>query len=279
MDGRPIGIFDSGLGGLTVARALMDLSPAEGIVYVGDTARYPYGPRPQGEVRLFATEIARWLVEERGVKMVVVACNTATAACLGHLQQTLAVPVVGVIEPGLRAAARVSRTRRVGLIATTGTISSGAYPRAARGIELHCLACPGFVELVEEGRTTGPEAQSLVERRLRPLRAAKVDTLLLGCTHYPLLARTISDVMGQEVTLVSSAEETAFEVRAVLNRSGLARPPGPPGERAWCSSGDPALFAHLARRLLSLDLGAVEPVRWAGPALPLSRAPGSRAWA
>jgi glutamate racemase len=278
MDGRPIGVFDSGLGGLTVARALMDLAPAEGIVYLGDTARYPYGPRSQNEVKLFAAEIARWLVAERGVKMVVVACNTATAASLEHLQEKLAVPVVGVIDPGLRAAARVSRTKRVGIIATAGTIGSGAYAKAARGIEVHCLACPGFVELVEEGRTSGPEAQELVERRLRPLLAAKVDTLLLGCTHYPLLARTISEVMGQEVTLVSSAEETAFEVRAVLSRSALERPPGPPGERVWCSSGDPGLFAHLAQRLLSLDLGTVELVRWAAQDRLAPHALRSQAW-
>ncbi|MGH9064428.1 MAG: glutamate racemase [Acidimicrobiales bacterium] len=209
MDDRPIGVFDSGFGGLTVARALIDLAPREDLVYLGDTGRYPYGPRPQAEVATYARQIARLLVDDHDVKVLVVACNTAAAAALALLHLELDVPVVGVIEPGLRAAVRVTRNRRVGVIGTVGTIGSGAYQQAARAqraaVDLHCAACPGFVEFVERGETASEQVHILAERLLAPLRAAGVDTLLLGCTHYPFLARTIADVMGRGVVLVSSA--------------------------------------------------------------------------
>jgi glutamate racemase len=229
MDDRPIGMFDSGFGGLTVARAVIDLLPAEGLVYVGDTGRYPYGPRPQREVRDYALEIARHLVEDHGVKLLVVACNTAAAAApLAELERTFAVPVVGVIEPGVRSVVEVTRTGRVGVIGTVGAVASGAYQRTvarlAPGVELTCAACPGFVEFVERGETASDQVHVLAERLLAPVREAKVDALLLGCTHYPFLARTISDVMGRDVVLVSSADETAFEVRARLEVEGLGSP-------------------------------------------------------
>ena len=261
MDARPIGVFDSGFGGLTVARALIDLCPGEDLVYVGDTARYPYGPRPPAEVRDFSVEIARYLAESEDVKLVVVACNTATSLAFDAVEGAIAVPVVGVIEPGLRAAARATRGGRVGVIGTVGTVASGAYPEAARRIgldlELACLACPGFVEFVERGETDSDQVHVLAERLLSPLRQAGVDTLLLGCTHYPFLARTLSDVMGREVVLVSSADETAFEVATLLAERDLARAAGG-GSHRFLSSGDIDAFTRLGRKLLGPELEAAE---------------------
>ena len=262
MADRPIGMFDSGFGGLTVARAVIDLVPGEDLVYIGDTGRYPYGPRPQDEVRRFARQIAWQLVKEHDVKLIVVACNTAAAAGLGELAAELPVPVVDVIEPGVRSLVAATRSGRVGVIGTVGTISSGADQRAVSllgaGVELTCAACPGFVEFVERGETTGDEVTVLAERLLAPISDAGVDTLLLGCTHYPYLARVISDVLGREVVLVSSADETAFEVADVLRATGLrqTRPTG--GDHRWYSSGDVAWFADLGRRLLGPELASAE---------------------
>jgi glutamate racemase len=262
MDDRPIGVFDSGFGGLTVARALIDLLPAEDIVYVADTGRYPYGPRPLNEVRHFAHQITRLLVDSYDVKMVVVACNTAAAAALDLLRFDHDVPLVGVIDPGVRAAIKASRNHHVGVIGTVGTISSGAYQRAVAaqraGIELTCAACPGFVEFVERGETRSDQVHVLAERLLTPLRNAQVDTLLLGCTHYPFLARTIGDVMGRDVVLVSSADETAFEVRSILQETGLGRRSASKGNHRWVSSGDAGTFRRLGRRLFGPEIDDVE---------------------
>jgi len=264
MDDRPIGVFDSGFGGLTVARALIDLLPGEDLVYIGDTGRYPYGPRPLDEVRGFATQITAKLVHEHRVKMVVVACNTAAAAGLDGLRQAIEVPIMSVIEPGLRAALRATETGRVGVIGTVGTIGSGAYQRAITGlvggteVDLTCAACPGFVEFVERGETDSDQVYVLAERLLAPVREAKVDTLLLGCTHYPFLARTISDVVGREVVLVSSADETAFELRAILAGTDLARTGDAGGTHTWISSGDTNTFRRLGRRLLGPEIDRVE---------------------
>lgn len=262
MNDRPIGIFDSGFGGLTVVRAMMDLLPDEDLVYLGDTGRYPYGPRPLEEVRRFAEQITRELIDRHDVKMVVVACNTAAAAALELLQFRYDVPLVGVIEPGLRAALSVTTTGKVGVIGTVGTIASGSYQRGARqhapSVELICAACPGFVEFVERGDTTSDQVHVLAERLLAPVRAAGVDTLLLGCTHYPFLARTIGDVMGPEVVLVSSADETAFEVRAILERTGGGRRSPGKGRQTWISSGDPATFARLGQKFLGPEIDKVE---------------------
>jgi len=260
-------MFDSGFGGLTVARALIDLLPAEHLVYVGDTGRYPYGPRPLDEVRRFAEQITDLLVGEHDVKLVIVACNTAVAAALRELQARVDVPVVGVIEPGVRSLARATRSGRAGVIGTVGTIGSGAYQRSMAGlapdIELSCAACPGFVEFVERGETRSDQVTVLAERLLAPVRDAKVDALLLGCTHYPFLARTISDVMGRDVTLVSSADETAFEVRHLLEGTALARDPGAGlGRHRWLSSGDVAWFQQLGQQLLGPELRDVEPITW-----------------
>lgn len=268
-DDRPIGMFDSGFGGLTVARAVIDLLPDEDLVYVGDTGRYPYGPRPLDEVRGFAHQITRHLVVRHDVKLVIVACNTAAAAALTSLQAEVAVPVVGVIEPGTRSLVAATRTGRVGVIGTVGTISSGAYQQAVTAtgakVELTCAACPGFVEFVERDDTGSDQVHVLAERLLAPVVDAKVDTLLLGCTHYPYLARTISDVMGRDVVLVSSADETAFEVASILGAGGdvgRRSPAAGPGRHRFASSGDVAEFRRLGARLLGPELAHVEPTPW-----------------
>lgn len=261
-------MFDSGFGGLTVARALIDLVPSEDLVYVGDTGRYPYGPRPLEEVRRFAHQISGWLVEEHDVKLVVVACNTATAAALEELEEALPVPVVGVIEPGVASLRLATRNGRVGVIGTVGTISSGAYQhevaRVAPELELTCAACPGFVEFVERGETRSDQVHVLAERLLAPVADAGVDALLLGCTHYPFLARTIADVMGRDVVLVSSADETAFRVRAMLEDAVAPTGRTGPGRHRWFSSGDVELFRRLGRELLGPELDEASAVRWDG---------------
>lgn len=260
-------MFDSGFGGLTVARALIDLLPAEHLVYVGDTGRYPYGSKPLADVRAYARQIACHLVERFDVKLLVVACNTASAAALAELRAELPVPVLGVIEPGVRALVQATRNGRVGVIGTVGTIGSGAYARAVAAtraaVRLTSASCPGFVEFVERGETDGDQVHVLAERLLAPINAAGVDALLLGCTHYPFLARTISDVVGRDVVLVSSADETAFEALALLESTGLARDAAAgPGRHRFLSSGEVAWFREMGRRLLGPELLEVEPVTW-----------------
>ena len=259
-DPRPIGVFDSGVGGLTVARALMDLLPDERIVYYGDTARGPYGPRDLGEVRDFTAEIVGWLAAQ-DTKLVVAACNTATAAALETDPLAFPVPVVGVIAPAVEAAVAATRSRRVGVIGTEGTIASGAYDRAIAAVDpdvkLFSQACPRFVELVEAGRTTDAEVIEAAADRLAPLRAAEVDTLILGCTHYPLLTGVLSYVMGPAVVLVSSAEETARRVFARLVDDG-ALAHAAVAQHRFVSSGDPATFAGLASRFLGPRLSVVD---------------------
>ncbi|MDP8962302.1 MAG: glutamate racemase [Actinomycetota bacterium] len=271
MDSRPIGIFDSGLGGLSIVRALVDLLPDEQLIYFGDTARFPYGEKSADELRRFALEITTWLLGH--VKMVVVACNSATSAALDTLRNTFAMPILGVIEPGVRAALQVT-AGRLGVIGTQATISSGAYERAVAtagrgggpggradiraGVALTTLACPGFVELVEAGDVSSPLAYDLVHETLAPLYTAGIDTLVLGCTHYPYLARIIGEVMGRDVVLVSSGEETAFEVRHILEETGTVRGPGGgPASRTFLTSGDETTFTLLGRRFLGPDFGPV----------------------
>jgi len=267
VDSRPIGMFDSGFGGLTVARALIDLLPNEDLVYVGDTGRYPYGPKDLGEVREFALQITEHLLRNHDVKLVVIACNTASAAALDELQKITPVPVIGVIEPGAAALLDATRNGRVGVIGTVGTIGSGAYQRAvaqnSAAVELSCAACPGFVEFVERGETESEQVHVLAERLLAPLVDADVDSLLLGCTHYPFLARTISDVMGREVVLVDSADATAFCVSDML-RSGDALRDGAErgGVHRFESSGDIEAFRALGRQLLGPELDDVAPITW-----------------
>lgn len=272
-DSRPIGIFDSGVGGLTVARAVLDLLPQEPIVYLGDGARFPYGPRPVEEIRRFAVEIAEDLVR-RDVKMIVVACNSVEVAAISEVTDAAGVPVIGVIDPGVRAAVRATRNGRIGMIGTEATVRSGAYERAVAAtgarVELFTRACPAFVEHVERGDTSSDELLAVARGYLEPLRAAGVDTLILGCTHYPLLSGLISYVMGDGVVLVSSAEETAKDVYAALLRDGLRREdPGPPTHE-WLTTGDPEAFRRLVRRFLGPEVHDVRVAR----ALPV----GGGAW-
>ena len=260
MTDAPIGIFDSGVGGLTVARAVLDQVPHEPIVYVGDTARGPYGPRPIAEVRSFALDIMDHLVDS-GVKVLVIACNSASAAVLRDARERYAIPVIEVIQPAARRAVRATRNGRVGVIGTRATIDTGAYDdafAAAPDLEVFSQACPRFVEFVEAGVTSGPELLSSARDYLAPLQEADIDTLVLGCTHYPLLTGAISYVMGDGVTLVSSAEETAKDVYRVLVANELVRDPAlaPPVHR-FLATGDPGPFATLAQRFLGPEVTAV----------------------
>jgi len=260
-----IGVFDSGLGGLTVMRALIDLLPDEPMLYFGDTGRFPYGPKPADEVLKYAIEIGD-LLADRGAKLVVVACNSAASVALDALRARLDVPVIGVIEPGLRAATRATRSGRIGVIGTVGTVSSGAYQRAAdageHDVTLTCAACPGFVEFVEAGDVESDQVHVLAERLLAPVRDAGVDTLVLGCTHYPLLTGVLQIVMGDQVTLVSSAEETAKDVVRVLTERDLLREPGdePEAGHEFFATGPVAPFHRLARRFLGLEVAGVRPM-------------------
>ncbi|MQY06743.1 glutamate racemase [Actinomadura macrotermitis] len=257
----PIGIFDSGFGGLTVARAILDQLPNEPVVYLGDSARQPYGPRPIAQVRAFALEMLDDLVAQ-GVKMLVIACNSASSAMLRDARERYDVPVVEVINPAARRAARATANGRVGVIATKATINSRSYDdafAAAPHIELTSAACPRFVDFVESGTTAGPELLAAAREYLRPIVEADCDTLILGCTHYPLLTGVISYVVGDGVTLVSSADETAKDVYRVLQDRGLARAEGAPAPRhRFRATGDPAVFAALGRRFLGPEIGAVE---------------------
>ncbi len=263
-DPRPIGLFDSGLGGLTVVRALLDLLPHTRIVYFGDTGRFPYGPKPADEVLKYSIEIADVLIEQ-DVKMIVVACNSASAAALDHLPRLHERPGEGRDRAGRACrASAATRTGRVGVIGTVGTIASGAYQGAAAAIdaslELTCAACPGFVEFVEAGDVESDQVHVLAERLLAPIKAADVDTLVLGCTHYPLLARTIADVIGPEVVLVSSAEETAFEVLELVGSDTDA--PAPANRVQFLTSGDVATFRSLGARFCGPEVEAVEAWSW-----------------
>lgn len=260
----PIGIFDSGVGGLTVARTIMDQLPNESIIYVGDTKNGPYGPQPIADVRAHAMRIADGLVE-RGAKMLVIACNTATAAFLHDARERYDIPVVEVIRPAVRRAMMATRNCKVGVIGTVGTINSGAYQDLFSlnpQVEVTGAACPSFVDFVERGTTSGRQILGVAEAYLSPLQAAGVDTLVLGCTHYPLLSGVIQLAMGDNVTLVSSAEETAKDVLKVLTESDmLAEPvPGQTPERVFESTGDPTKFAQLATRFLGPAIVGFDPI-------------------
>lgn len=256
----PIGIFDSGVGGLTVARAVLDQLPHESVRYLGDTARAPYGPRPIAEVRRYSLDCLDTLVDS-GVKALVIACNSASAAMLRDARERYDVPVVEVILPAVRRAVAATRSGRVGVIGTRATIGSRAYDdafAAAPHLELTTRACPRFVEFVEVGVTGGDELLGVAEDYLAPVREAGVDTLVLGCTHYPLLTGVLSYVMGDRVTLVSSAEETAKDVFRVLVEHDLRRPDdAPPPTHAFSATGDPHAFAALAGRFLGPEVGTV----------------------
>ena len=255
----PIGVFDSGLGGLTVARAIIDQLPGESIIYVGDNARGPYGPRTLAEVRSFTLEIMDELVEA-GVKAIVIACNTASSATLRDARERYEIPVLEVIQPAARRAVSATRSGRVGVIGTNATIESGSYLdafAAAPQLSITSVACPAFVEFVERGETSGAAITSIAREYLQPLIDADIDTLDLGCTHYPLLTGVISYVMGDEVTLVSSAEETAKDLYRTLVERDLLNVSGEPTYK-FVATGDTDSFNKLARRFLGPEVHTVE---------------------
>ncbi len=263
MNPAPLGVFDSGIGGLTVARALFERLPHESVIYFGDTARVPYGPKSPDTVRRYSAEILAYLLQ-RGVKAVVVACNTSTAQALNHLQALAPVPVVGVIEPGARAAVAASSSGKIGVIGTAGTIASGAYERAITAIRpdatVCARACPLFVPLVEEGWFDHPAADLIAREYLAPLQRAGIDALVLGCTHYPLLKPLLGRVMGPGVRLIDSAEETATAVRQEIERRDLAAPPtGEPTHRFVVSDDEPH-FRRVGAQFLGDRLQRVEVV-------------------
>ena len=265
MSSRPIGIFDSGIGGLTVARAIYDRLPGESTIYFGDTARVPYGPKSPETVRRYSLEILDWLLEQ-DVKAVVIACNTSTAHALEALQAASPVPVIGVIEPGARAAITASRGGTIGVIGTAGTIASNAYARAIRGIRsgarVEQRACPLFVPLVEEGWFEHPAADLIAREYLTPFTEAGVGTLVLGCTHYPLLRPLLQQVMGPDVRLIDSGEETARVVAAALRERGLEAPEGAPATHRFVVSDDEARFRQVGARFIGdrLDRAEVVPL-------------------
>lgn len=261
MNPAPIGIFDSGIGGLTVAHAVYERLPGESTIYFGDTARVPYGPKSPDTVRRYSLEILRWLLDQ-GVKAVVIACNTSTAHALDALKAESPVPVIGVIEPGARAAAAASRGGPVGVIGTAGTIASNAYAKAIRrarpNARVEQRACPLFVPLVEEGWFEHPAAELIAREYLGPLHDAGVDALVLGCTHYPLLKPLLQRVMGAGVRLIDSGEETASVVAATLAGAGIAAPPGSEVWHRFAVSDDEARFRQVGSRFLGERLAAAE---------------------
>ena len=267
MNNAPIGIFDSGVGGLTVARAIIDQLPNEAIIYLGDTANTPYGPKSLNEVRALALGVMDRLVDE-GVKLLVIACNTASAAVLRDARERYTegrgIPVVEVIQPAVRRAVSATRNGKVGVIGTAATINSKAYEDAfAAAVELEVVSspCPEFVDYVERGITSGPEVIALAETYLQAIKAAEVDTLVLGCTHYPLLTGALSYVMGEDVTLVSSAEETAKDVYRTLVAHNLLRTESLKPSLRFQSTGDAKAFSLLARRFLGPEVQSVEQIK------------------
>jgi glutamate racemase len=262
-DDRPIGVFDSGIGGLTVVRELVRQLPHESIVYFGDTARVPYGSKSAATVRRYAQEAAAFLLS-RDVKMIVIACNTATAHAEELLRSHAPVPVLGVIEPGARAAVEATRTRRVGVIGTVGTIGSGAYDLAVRrklaDARVYAQSCPLFVPLVEEGWADHAAAVLIAREYLEPLHDMDVDVLILGCTHYPLLRTIVHDVMGEQVTLVDSAHETARDVGSLLHSRAILHDPGSPASYTFIASDAPLRFRDVGRKFLGDIVQTVEQV-------------------
>jgi glutamate racemase len=266
MDSRPVGVFDSGMGGLTVLHECLVTMPHEDFVYLGDGARLPYGPRSLVEVSRFAHEIGAYL-EGLGVKLILVACNSATAAALPGLQESLSVPVVGVITPEAHAAVQATRNRRIGLLATKATVASGRYEELVRaldaGVRMTSIACPQLVPLIESDDPFGPETTEAVREYVQPLKEAGVDTVILGCTHYPLIKPIFQRVFGRAVTLVFSAEETALEVAQTLARKRIENDAGREGTYRFMTTGDTEVFRVTGARFLQLPIEGVDHVRLA----------------
>ena len=263
MDSRSVGVFDSGVGGLTVLHECLVTLPHEDFVYLGDHARLPYGPRPLPEIRRFAREIGGFL-EGQDVKLILVACNAATSAALPQLQEELAAPVVGVITPEAHAAVQATRNRRIGLLATQATVDAGRYRELVRaldaGVSLHPVACPRLVPLIESDDPYGAETEEAVREYAVPLKEAGVDTVILGCTHYPLIRPVFQRVFGRDVTLVFSAEETAREAAETLARKGIENDAARIGAIRFLTTGDPDAFREMGRRFLQFPIGEVEHV-------------------
>ena len=259
----PLGVFDSGIGGLTVARALFARLPRESVIYFGDTARVPYGPKSPDTVRRYGAEIQAYLLH-RGVKVLVVACNTITAHALEYLREHAPVPVVGVIDPGARAAVQAAPGGRIGVIGTAGTVASGAYERAIRALrpdaQITAVACPLFVPFAEEGWFEHPATELVAREYLAPLQRAGVNALVLGCTHYPLLKPLLGRVMGPDVKLIDSADETAAAVARELSTRGLEAPSGFAPRHRFVVSDDEPRFRMVGERFLGETLGEVEVV-------------------
>jgi glutamate racemase len=254
---QPIGVIDSGVGGLTVAREIMRQLPNEQILYLGDTLRCPYGPRPKEEVLEFTWRMTNHLLD-KGIKMLVIACNTATAVAFSEIKHALPIPVVGVVHPGARSAIKMTRNRHIGVIGTLGTINSKAYDNALHAIhpriKVTSKACPTLVPLVESGELEGLHAKQIVENELLPFKESPIDTLILGCTHYPLLKPLIQEVMGKKIHLIDSGEETAREISTILHLKGLLSEDGPPEHRFLTTGSEHVL------KLIVRDWLRVEPV-------------------
>jgi glutamate racemase len=262
----PIGMFDSGMGGLTVLHECLVALPSEDFVYVGDTARFPYGEKSRDELERFAAQIAAFL-ERTGVKLLVVACFSATAAALPALQERFATPIVGVVMPGARAAVQSSRYRRIGVLATEATVASGSYVRAIQsldvGAEIHQQACPGLASYIQDGDVASQEVLDAVKRFTAPLKAKRPDVVIMGCTHYPLVAPMLQRHLGRDVTLVNPAHEIAREVADVLDRQGIARGEEREGEYSFYCTGEVEQFRGVGARFLQMPLGEVRHLRLA----------------
>jgi len=258
---RPIGIIDSGVGGLTVAKEVMRQLPHEQIIYLGDTARCPYGPRTPEEVLKFTWEITQFLMEKQ-IKMLVIACNTATAVALEEIRRELPIPVIGVIHPGARTAIKITNNYQIGVIGTEGTVKSDAYKQALKSINrktnVVSLACPKFVPLVESGEYDGPLAQQVVAETLEPLKGAELDTLILGCTHYPLLEPLIKQYMGERVNVISSGEETAREVSTILHHNGILNVSGEEPTHQFYTTGSKTIFSNIASQWLERPITDIQ---------------------
>lgn len=260
-DHRPIGIFDSGVGGLTVAGAIQELLPGEDIVYFGDTARVPYGTKSKETVTRFSIENIEFLMTHN-VKLIVVACNTASSLALDFIRRCFRVPIIGVIEPGAKTASSVTRNNRIGVIGTQATVSSGAYEKAIKNINprsrIFTQSCPLFVPLVEEGWTTNAVARTIAGMYLGPLKTKNIDTLIFGCTHYPLLEGVIKKVMGRGVLLVDSAKEVAKEAETILDSGGMLNVPGRKAVYKFFVSDEPGRFVRIGRKFLKKRITCVK---------------------
>ncbi|APH04181.1 glutamate racemase [Bacillus weihaiensis] len=261
---RPIGVIDSGVGGLTVAKEIMRQLPKEEIIYLGDTARCPYGPRPANEVTRFTWEMTNYLLEHHHIKMLVIACNTATAIALQEIQEKVKIPVIGVIFPGARTALKVTKNDQIGVIGTVNTIKSAAYEVALKTlnnqVKVESLACPKFVPLVESGEYEGDHAREMIEESLLPFKQSDIDTLILGCTHYPILQTQIEDYMGQAVKIICSGDETAREVSTILSFENILNQDSGEKNHLFLTTGPKELFEKIASKWFEQPIQHVQSI-------------------